>query len=82
MSYRWTTGNQWTTYSAVYPDAFGQAIAFAETMRRKVLPQDHDQIAEYADFFSELLANFFLPSKEERLELAEDAIASCVHSDC
>ena len=78
---RWIGGNEYTTYSAVYTDCFGQAVAFSEVMRQQVLPQDKDGISKWADYHADILLECWLPSPEERKKAHCEAMVSLFKSN-
>ena len=79
---RWIGGNEYTTYSAVYTDCFGQAVAFSEVMRQQVYPQDKDGVLKWADYHADILLECWLPSPEERKKSHLEAMVSLLKSYC
>lgn len=73
---RWITGNEYTSYSAVYPDCFGLAIGFAESMSRGKEAFGESDPEKKAKLWALILRDHHLPSLQERKEEADEAIVS------
>ena len=74
---RWTCGNQYTSFTAVYPDCFGMAMACSETMTRMAgLNPSSSNIESNAAIWARVLYDK-IPSFEERKALADKAIDAC-----
>lgn len=67
----------YTSYSAVYPDCFGNACGFAHKMFKEDPPLSPEGVLQQADMWGRILYYHYLPSVQERLEEAEEIIASC-----
>ena len=74
--FRWITGNEYTSFSAVYPECFGRAIGFAESMSRGEEALGESDPEQKAKVWAAILRNHHLPSLQERKEEADKAIAS------
>lgn len=73
---RWTTANALTAYSALYPPAFGDTIAFAYELDRSYQMMHNSSWrwtfvgSEVQEFARQLLED--IPSQEEIIKEAED----------
>ena len=75
--FRWITGNQYTSFSAVYPDCFGYAAGFAQALVKgrevPVFPDPHMQALSIAT----ILRDFHLLSIDDAKKEADEAIVTC-----
>lgn len=76
QSGRWITGNEYTSYSCVYPDCFGFAVGFAESMRLMVdMGGEEPDLHPVSKQWALVLKNFHYQSLEEAKQEADEAIA-------
>ena len=70
MAIRWETANEYTTYSAIYCDGFGEAIAFSSLIESQKDEDTFDIDSEVSLFVSELAKR--VPSVEEAIKCAQE----------
>ena len=77
---RWQTANEFTQYSALYPDLFGLGIAFCYELFRKG-NTDAENLGYLAEFGELILSR--MPSEEDVVAAAQDCffVVSCYHLD-
>ena len=72
---RWRTGNALTVYSALYPAAFGETIAFAYELERSYYALGESWQWKWVSIEIETFADGLfekMPSQEEVLAMAKD----------
>ena len=73
---RWTTENEYTSFSCFHTDCFGCAVGSAECMRRRVdAGENVDLLAESKQWARVLKGLHYMPLAEAKKE-ADEAIAS------
>lgn len=73
---RWITGNEYTSFSCVYPDCFGCAVGFAESMRLMVDMGVDEDLLPVSKQWARVLKTFHYMPLEEAKKEADEAIAS------
>ena len=80
MNLRWTTSNEYTTYSALYPERFGHTVAFAAEMTR-LYPNGPEFWEEEINDCVKRQLEIGFPSVEKTLEVAKDRVLGLIESE-
>ena len=73
MCSRWQTGNQFTTYSALYPKHFGISIAFASELA--LFSNDKTEWPQHVAEHVDELLRIDMPTIAQCIQAAEDCLS-------